>query len=202
VALGQGDTSRGAGPLLLNGSNGEEPAVTLMPIIGVIVLTLSFWAIFWFVRMGGIDHLRARSAHRAEESRRAQAREAGRDAPLRAVNDPRDAATILMLLLARIDRDPTREQIAFIESTVRATFGFDGELTDHMTQARFIASRTENFAQATRVFSALLSERLTHNERLELVDMLKGVARFEGPSEAQTEALALLRPRIGLSSSA
>ena len=81
-----------------------------MPIIALILSTLVFWLLYWFIRMGGLDHLRERSAQRKEEARRHAAREAARLAPLRAVDDPRDAAAILMLLVARADGDPTREQ--------------------------------------------------------------------------------------------
>jgi hypothetical protein len=46
-----------------------------MPVVAVIVLTLAFWGIYWFVRMGGIDHFRAKSAQRKDEARKALARD-------------------------------------------------------------------------------------------------------------------------------
>src|ERR1700681_4262467 len=112
-----------------------------MPIIAVILGTLTIWTIYWFVRMGGVDHIQAKRAQRKDAERRMQAREAARNAPLRAIDDPRDAAMILMLLMARENGDPTREQIAAIEKRVRATFGFEADLPARMAQARFIASR-------------------------------------------------------------
>jgi len=169
-----------------------------MPIVAVILLTLGFWTVFWFVRMGGIEHFQAKAQQRKEDARQAEARERARSATLRAVEDPRDAATILMLLMARIGGDPTREQIKAIESRVRAVFGFDDELTEHMTQARFLASRAESFEQAAGVFAGRLSKWLTVDERHELVSMLAEVARQEGPSSAQIEAIELLKRRIGL----
>jgi len=69
-----------------------------MPIVVLVAGTLVFWVIYWFIRMGGIDHFREQYARRKEEARRAQAREMERTAPLRAIDDPRDAATVLMLL--------------------------------------------------------------------------------------------------------
>jgi uncharacterized tellurite resistance protein B-like protein len=169
-----------------------------MPIIALVLSTLAIWLIYWFVRMGGIDHVRGMFARRSEEARRIIAREAERTAPLRAVDDPRDAATILMLLVARAGGDPTREQVAVIETTVRAVFGFDGELTERMTQARFIASRADSFEQAAGLFSDLLKKRLSDYERHQLIAMLEEVAGHEGPSEAQTEAIAGLKRRVGL----
>ena len=106
-----------------------------MPIIILIVSTVAFWLLYWFFQMGGVDHLMRRSAERKENARKQAAREASRSAPLRAVDDPRDAAAILMLLIARTRGDPTREQIVTIESKLRNVFGLGHELTERMTRA-------------------------------------------------------------------
>ena len=47
-----------------------------MPIILLIVSTLAFWTLYWFVQMGGIDHFRRQKAQRKEEAQRQKAREA------------------------------------------------------------------------------------------------------------------------------
>ena len=169
-----------------------------MPIIALILSTLLFWLLYWFIRMGGLDHLRERSAQRKEEARRQAAREAARVAPLRAIDDPRDAAAILMLLVARADGDPTREQIAAVENILRSMFGFERELTERMTQARFIAQQADSFERAAAVFAVLFKQRLTSDERQQLVDMLEEVARNEGPSENQMQAIRAFKPMIGL----
>ena len=166
-----------------------------MPIIALILSTLAIWLIYWFVRMDGVEHVRGIFARRSAEARRIISRDAERTAPLRAVDDPRDAATILMLLLVRSGGDPTREQIAAIENAVRAVFGFDRELTEHMTQARFIASRADGFEQAAGLFSNLLNKRLDVTEKHQLIAMLEEVAE---PTEAQTNAIELLKRRLGL----
>jgi len=54
-----------------------------MPIVVLVVGTLVFWVIYWFIRMGGVDHFREQYARRKEEARRAEAREMERTAPLR-----------------------------------------------------------------------------------------------------------------------
>jgi uncharacterized tellurite resistance protein B-like protein len=161
------------------------------------LMTLTFWVLYWFVRMGGIAHVQARAKHREDEARRAAARELDRTACLRAVDDPRDAAIVLMLLIAR-GGDPNEQQVATIEDIVAQTFGFDIELIERMTHARFIASRADGFGQASKIFSAFLNERLTRDERLELVAMVEIVARHDGPSKLQTEAIAALRQRLGI----
>jgi hypothetical protein len=65
-----------------------------MPAVAVVLLTAAFRVVYWFVRMGGVDHFREQAARRKEEARKAEARELDRTARLRAVQDPRDAATI------------------------------------------------------------------------------------------------------------
>jgi uncharacterized tellurite resistance protein B-like protein len=148
--------------------------------------------------MGGFDHLMQRSAQRKEDARRREAREASRLAPLRAVDDPRDAAAILMLMVARAHGDPTREQIAIIENKLRTVFGLEHELTERMTQARFLAREIDGFEQAAGVFAGLFNGKLTSDERRQLVGMLEEVARTEEPSDTQIETIAAFKPMIGL----
>jgi uncharacterized tellurite resistance protein B-like protein len=169
-----------------------------MPIIALVFSTLGFWVIYWFVRMGGVDHVHAVLSRRKEGARRAAAREREQTAPLRTIDDPRDAATILMFLMARVGGDPTREQITAIEKIVRTVFELDGELVERITQARFIASRTESFEQAAGLFADLFNKRLTTSERLHLISMLREVAQVDGPSECQVAALQILQQRIGI----
>jgi hypothetical protein len=168
-----------------------------MPIIAVVLMTLTLWGIYWFVRMGGIDHWRNRSAQRKQEARLAEVRELDKTAQLRAIDDPREAAIVLMMLIPR-GGDPTSEQIATIEKTALNTFDFGGELVGRMTQARHIAGRAGTFEQAVKIFFNLLNKRLTTNERRELVTMIEDVARLDGPTRAQTEAIAFLRQKLAL----
>jgi uncharacterized tellurite resistance protein B-like protein len=168
-----------------------------MPIVALIASTLIFWAIYWFVRMGGIDHLREQSRQRKDAERRAQAREQERTAALRAIDDPRDAATVLMLLIPR-GGDPTASQLAAIEETMRKVFGFDHDARDRLTHARFIAGTAQNFADAAGLFAGLFNKQLTVDERRELVGMVEDIARIDGPSAIQTEAIDVLKRKVGL----
>jgi hypothetical protein len=168
-----------------------------MPVVVLVVSTLLFWVIYWFVRMGGIDHFRERSARRKDETRRAEARELERTAPLRAIDDPRDAATVLMLLIPR-GRDPTARQIATIEETMRSVFEFDHDLNERLTHARFIAGCAQSFAQAAKLFADLFNKRLDVKERSELVGIVEAVARIDGPSPIQTADIDALKRLVGL----
>jgi hypothetical protein len=166
-----------------------------LPIIAVVLLTLVFWTLYWFVRMGGIDHFRARAAERKEQEQRAKAREASQVAPLRAVDDPREAALILMLLIPR-GGDPTTQQVAATERFARTVFEFHDELAERMTQARFIAGHAGSFERAAKVFAELFRKRLTADERQELAGMIEEIARLDGPSQTQIDAIAGLRERL------
>jgi hypothetical protein len=168
-----------------------------MPIVVLLASTLAFWVIYWFLRMGGLDHLRELSARRKQDARRTQARELERTAPLRAIDDPRDAATVLMLLIPR-GRDPTAAQIAAIEKTMRAVLGFADDVDERLTHARFIASCAHNFAQAAGLFADLFNKRLTAEARRELIDMVEEIARIDGPSTVQTAEIDALKQRVGL----
>jgi hypothetical protein len=168
-----------------------------MPIVVLLVSTLVFWLLYWFVQMGGIQHFRETSARRKQEARRAKARESERIAPLCAIDDPREAAIVLMLLIPR-GSDPTRAQFAAIEETMRAVFGFHADLLERLTQARFVANCAESFEEASGLFSDLFNKRLTAEERRELVGMVDKIARIDGPSVAQTEAVQGLYRRVGL----
>jgi len=168
-----------------------------MPIVVLVASTLVFWVIYWFIRMGGVDHFREQSGRRKDEARCAQARELERSAPLRAIDDPRDAATVLMLLIPR-GRDPTAKQIATIEETMRAVFNFDHDVNERLTHARFIASCAHNFAQAARLFADLFNKRLTAEERCELVGIVEEIARIDGPSASQTAEVDVLKRLVGL----
>jgi hypothetical protein len=169
-----------------------------MPVVVLVASTFLFWLIYWFVRMGGVDHFRAQSARRKDEARRAKLRESERTAPLRAIDDPRDAATVLMLLIPR-GRDATVSQIATIEQTMRAVFDFDREVSERLTHARFIASCAQSFAEAAGLFADLFNKRLTAEERRELVGIVEAIARIDGPSGSQISEIDGLKRLVGLS---
>ena len=168
-----------------------------MPIVVLVASTLAFWVIYWFIRMGGFDHFREQSTRRKEKARRAKARESERTAPLRAIDDPREAATILMLLIPR-GRDPTAQQIAAIAETMRTVLGLDRDVNERLTHARFIASRAQSFAEAAGLYADLFTKRLTPEERRQLVGIVQKIAGMDGPSAIQTADIDVLKRQVGL----
>ena len=168
-----------------------------MPIIVMIAGTLIIWVIYWFVRMGGIDHFREQSRQRKDAAQRIKARESERTAPLSAIDDPREAAIVLMLLIPR-GGDPTATQFAAIDEKMRAVFGFDQDVNERLTHARFTATRAQGFAEAVGLFAELFNKQLTADERRELVGMVEEIARIDGPSASQTDAIDFLKRKVGL----
>src|ERR1051325_6852738 len=167
-----------------------------MPVIALILSTLVFWVIYWFFRMGGLEHIQDARTQRRDAERKRKALESQRTAPLQAIDDPRDAAIVLMLLVAGKSDAPTREQYAAIEETARRVFGFERDLAERMTLARFAASRADDFEQAVGLFANLLRSRLTDAERRELLEMVEAIAAHDGPSEPQREAIDTLKRRF------
>src|SRR5881394_1422832 len=109
-----------------------------MPLIMLALGILALGALVWFVWMGGSQNFQRQKAQQQEKAAREAVRERLRTAHLRTVDDPREAAAILMLLLAREQGDPTREQIALIEDKLRG-LGVTQDLPERMAQVRFIA---------------------------------------------------------------
>jgi hypothetical protein len=102
-----------------------------------------------------------------------------------------------MLLICR-EREPTRAEAALIEQTLRTVFGFETELDERLSRARVVAGAAEGFDQAGQIFAGLFRQRLTGEERDQLIDMLEQVASLDGPSPTQREAIAVLAARIDL----
>ena len=102
-----------------------------------------------------------------------------------------------MLLIPR-GRDPTAKQIATIEETMRVVFNFDHDMNERLAHARFIAGCAQSFAQAAGLFAGLFNKRLTAEERCELVGIVEGIARIDGPSAIQTAEIDALKRLVGL----
>ena len=167
-----------------------------MPVVVMIVSTLALWGIYYFVRFGGLDHLREQSQQRKDAARRVKARESERTAPLSAIDDPRDAAVVLMLLITR-GGDPTPDQISAIEDIMRRVFAFDQEARERLTHARFIASCAKGFAEAAGLFADLFRKKLNVDERRELIGMVEDIAKIDGPSPTQTDNIEVLKRKLG-----
>jgi hypothetical protein len=167
-----------------------------MPFVSLVLSTLAIWLIYWFVHLGGLDRIADLLSIRRNSRRRESALAKERVAPITALHDPRDAALVLMLLIAREASAPTREQYAAIEGKARSVFAFDTDLAERMAHARFVAGRADSFAQAGGLLWKLLKSRLTDDECRELIEMVESIAAYDGPSNTQREAIDGLKSRL------
>jgi hypothetical protein len=146
-----------------------------MPVIALILSTLFFWAIYWFFRMGGLEHIQEARTQRRDAERKRKALESQRSAPIQAVDDPRDAA---------------------IEDSARRVFGFEHDLAERTTMPDLWQAAPKASSRRSVCSATLFRARLTDAERHELVDMVEAVAALDGPSEPQREAIDTLRRRF------
>ena len=118
-----------------------------------------------------------------------------RVAPLRAVDDPRDAVAILMLLIAR-DNGVRRASRSAIEDKLRSVFGFERELPERKAQARFIARQTKVSTGRRRVRTTVPAAA-DPDEAVNSSTCWR-TSRTRAPSESQIEAITAFKPMIGL----
>jgi hypothetical protein len=81
---------------------------------------------------------------------------------------------------------------------MRAVFGFDHDMNERLTHARFIASCAQSFAQAAGLFADLFKKRLTIEEQCELVGMVQAIAQIDGPSAIQASEIDSFRRMLSL----
>jgi uncharacterized tellurite resistance protein B-like protein len=115
---------------------------------------------------------------------------------LRRINDPRLAATILMIQIVRAEGHMTADEKTRILSLMETKLG--------LSPPQPIFEKAWAATQANRPFSLfcddllpLLRDRLTPEERDDLIDMLHGVSGADTPAtELQGEAVTRLRKRL------
>ena len=172
-----------------------------MPIIGAIVGAIVTGLFYWLMWGGGLQYLDARIQQsrdrKRDAARRAAAIENQRMAPLRSIADVRDAAAVLMMLVALQRGVPTPEQNAAIEREMREVLGFGAELSGRMAYARFAAEQALSAEDAVDSLAPLFRSRLTADERDELFGMLKRVAEVHGgPLPMQERAIERAERRL------
>lgn len=168
-----------------------------MPIIATIVSGLLFWACYWFFFLDGHQKVGAAFSSRRNAQRRAAALDAQARAPVATITDPRDAATVLLYLVARLKGDYSAAQLAAIEQEMNDVLGLTGDLTERQSYARFACTKTPSVTAAIQDVAPLFNDRLTPQEREDLFAMVERIAHVDGPpNDEQTAALAALRKRL------
>lgn len=172
-----------------------------MHIIGAIlgaIMTGLFWWIIFGNGKEAIDMLldKRNAENRAKKSAENSlaAREQERRAALRAISDPREAATAVMVAVAESRGTVTDEQTAEIKAQMRTVLGFADALDHHLSVAQHASRRAAVPATVIDETAQLFQSHLDARERGELVAMVDAVAKLHGgPTEAQASLIERLR---------
>ncbi len=111
------------------------------------------------------------------------------------IEDPREAAVVLMLEVARAGGDVSREQKSVICEQITRHFGFsDADAEELVVQAGWVSQPEAGTDALLRRMSRLIAKSVTSEELSELDAMLTAVSEAEGgPSAYQEEILESFR---------
>lgn len=156
-------------------------------IIGVLLaLAAALWAFSRFVDAADDAHSAAR---RFSWSRKHIKR------VIDTLDDPREAAAILMLQIAAYEGELTARQRNTILDEMRVRFrASDAEAEEFFGIARHALGQTNDVANSLRKVLAPIQKALGEHEREELMQMLENVAAAgDGPTERQAHLIASVR---------
>lgn len=124
-------------------------------------------------------------------------RKAGRN-QLDMVDDPREAAAAMLVVLAQYDGALTDAEQTLIKQQMHDTFDASGsEAEELLARGRWLARDTGvDPAQALRRLSGSVEKQLDIGERQELLTMLRSVVAGGAPSTVLDQAVAELERRL------
>ncbi len=114
--------------------------------------------------------------------------------PLDAIEDPREAAAAMMVVLAQSDGEMTERERTAILGLLVETFQANGrQAEEFLAHARWLVRDSRDPDNCFRRVQALLRKKLQPGERRDLVAMLRKVADADGkPGAVETEAIRRL----------
>ncbi len=149
-------------------------------------------ALIWRLRMMGEA---AREVADAAETvanmpRRMRFQSRAKNGGMHAVDDPREAAAVLMALFGRVDGELSTAAKTAIAEHAAQRFELSEEDADALaTQAAWLTRDAANADAVVDRMVALLQRTVTETELIELEDMLKAVGRVTGEPTAEQSAL-------------
>jgi len=173
----------------------------VLAILGAIASGLFMWVV-WGNGMEVINHWLDGRAQRSKEARDAKAIAANREralrAPLRAIEDPREAALVLLLGLAGIRGDITPEQRDVVAANARDKLGLGEKLDHQIALAEFAAKQAPSSNDVVNDLAPLFQLHLNDDELADLMAMVEAIAAVHGgPTEAQSTFITRLQARLG-----
>ncbi len=117
--------------------------------------------------------------------------------PLDLVDDPREAAVVLMASVAQADAAISERERAAIVQLIKQHFGAtDAQADELLARARWLIRETTDPAEVMRRMTRVVREKIGHAERGELLQMLDAVSAADG---RQDETVAQDIRRFGKS---
>lgn len=119
---------------------------------------------------------------------------------VRKIDDPRQAAAVMMCAVAQSDGHLTEAEKTAILDQMRGPLELDGpEAIELFAHAHWLVGDMKDLSAMLRRASKPIAERCTAAEKAELLDMLSAVAAADGEASGiQTDAIARLRHDLGL----
>lgn len=172
----------------------------VLAILGALMSGLFMWVV-WGNGMEVINHwLDSRGEKRkADKDAKAiaEARERATRAPLRVIDDPREAAMVLLTSLAMQRGEITAEQNVALSRIATERLGLGGKAEHHTTRAAFAARQARDANAVVADLTPLFHTRLNPEEMDDLFAMIEEIAALHGgPTEAQEAMIDRLRLRL------
>jgi uncharacterized tellurite resistance protein B-like protein len=175
-----------------------------MPVILALVGAFFSGVVMWLIWGNGLqvvhqwmDQSAERARHEKSAKAIAAARERASRAPLRAIEDPREAALVLLTKLAMQRGDITAEQNLALSKIAMDRLALDGKPEHHTTLAAFAARAAKDADAVVADLTPLFHIRLTAEEKDDLFAMMAEIAALHGgPTDAQERMIARTQSRL------
>ena len=174
----------------------------IIALLGAIMSGLFMWMV-WGNGMEVVNHWLDKRADQSKQARDAKAIAEARDraarAPLRAIEDVREAALVLLCILTRARGEMTEEQRVLIAGLVRDRLMLEGKAENHISLAEFAVKNAPSLDSAVHDVTPLLFARLDDTQKSDLMAMLNEVASLHGgATDKQSEIIERLTSRLGV----
>ena len=118
--------------------------------------------------------------------------------PLDAVDDAREAATVMMVAAAQSDGNISeRERLAIVAEVTRRFAATPSQAEELLARARWLVKDRHDAGEVFRRLTPLILRTCGPTERSDLIEMLGTVAAADGPSdEVVTQDIALLAHKL------
>jgi len=167
--------------------------ISLLGIIGLVVHRIN-------MASEGARHLADLAGEAANLPRKMRFKSKAGKKGLAIVDDPREAATILMLGVARCAGEVSVEQKTAIRSEIMQNFQFNEEEAEELlAHASWVSSDLPDAESAINRMMDLIAQTMNQEDMGTLLNMLKAIASAEGePRPVQKVYISNCRARVGL----